>query len=270
MRSGIFRGEVIHQRHRPKKHRLSYRVFSLLIDLDELPALDRRLKLFAHNRFALFSLFDRDHGSLTGGDLKAWALGELESAGLEAVRVEMLCYPRILGYVFNPLTVFFCYGDDGRLVGILYEVCNTFKERFTYIIPVKDDIRPVRQSAEKQFYVSPFMPMDCVYHFAISPPEDAVSVRINETDPEGPLLYAGFAGKRQALTDRTLLHAFLRYPLMTLKIFAGIHFEALRLVLKGAPFFRHTPAAARVRSVVAGGRHAEDEAYERIEERTQA
>nr|WP_272211176.1 DUF1365 domain-containing protein [Marinicella sp. W31]MDC2877061.1 DUF1365 domain-containing protein [Marinicella sp. W31] len=186
--SAIYRGDVIHRRHRPKVHRLHYRVFSLLVDLDELPVLGRRLKLFGHNRFSLFSVHDRDHGKLALGDLKSWALEELSNAGIdEAVaRVEMLCYPRILGYVFNPLTVYFCYRADGTLVAILYEVCNTFKERMTYVIPVVDDTRPVRQTAEKQLYVSPFIPMECEYHFSIAPPGGTVSVRINEKDSEGP------------------------------------------------------------------------------------
>ncbi|PRX02793.1 UNVERIFIED_ORG: hypothetical protein BCL66_12621 [Martelella mediterranea] len=253
--SAIYRGDVIHRRHRPKAHRLHYRVFSLLVDLDELPRLGNRLKLFGHNRFAFFSVHDRDHGKLDGGNLKSWAIDELAKAGIDdtIARVEMLCYPRILGYVFNPLTVYFCYRSDGALAAILYEVCNTFKERLTYIIPVTDDTRPVRQRAQKQLYVSPFIPMACEYHFSIAPPGETVSVRINEKDSEGPLLFAAFNGKRHAISDRAFLSAFFAYPLMTVKIIAGIHLEAIRLLLKGIPVFKHRPSASRVQSVVAGG-----------------
>ena len=262
-RSAIFKGKVVHRRHRPKKHALDYRVFSLLIDLDELPTMGRKLKLFAHNGFSLFSVHDRDHGALSGGDLKTWALGELEKSGRSAARVEMLCYPRILGYVFNPLTVYFCYREDDRLTAILYEVCNTFKERFTYIIPVDDEGRPIRQTADKQLYVSPFIPMECTYHFTIQPPDDRVKIAINETDAEGPLLYACFDGRREAFGDRALARAFFSYPLMTIKIIAGIHYEALRLILKGMPVFRHRPSAHRVQSAVAGGATGDKNDYER-------
>ena len=261
LRSSIYTGAVFHQRHRPKKHALNYRVFCLLVDLDELQ--DIKLKLFAHNRFALFSVHDRDHGHLEGGNLKTWALEELKKAGRSAARIEMLCYPRILGYVFNPLTVYFCYDEEDALTAILYEVCNTFKERFTYIIPVNDDKRPVRQTAEKQLYVSPFMPMDCRYHFTIAPPGESVKIAINETDAEGPLLYAAFEGERSALSDRALWRMFLRYPLMTVKIIAGIHYEALKLVLKRVPVFRHHSSPARVQSAVAGGAITDEEFHER-------
>ncbi|WP_180901873.1 DUF1365 domain-containing protein [Martelella soudanensis] len=261
-RSAIFRGKVVHRRHRPRKHALDYRVFSLLIDLDELPLLARQLKLFAHNRFSLFSVHDRDHGALDDGDLKAWALSELEKAGRRASRVEMLCYPRILGYVFNPLTVYFCYREDGRLTAILYEVCNTFRERFTYIIPVDDEDRPVRQTADKQLYVSPFIPMECTYHFTIRPPEENVTISINETDADGALLFASFSGRREALSDRALARAFFSYPLMTVKIIAGIHFEALKMILKGMPVFRHRPSESRIQSAVADGATGDENYHE--------
>ena len=265
MRSALYRGEVIHQRHRPKKHRLRYRVFSMLVDLDELPALARSMKMLGHNSFAPFSIHDRDHGGLDGENLKDWALGALGKAGIDngVTRVEMLCYPRIFGYVFNPLTVYFCYWENGELAAILYEVCNTFKERFTYIIPVKNQERPVRQSAEKQFYVSPFIPMACTYHFSIAPPADSVAVRINETDDDGPLLFAGFSGKRQPLSDKSLLIAFASYPLMTFKIIAGIHIEAVRLLAKGAPFFKHQPGGTRSASAVVDTPVSQDREKER-------
>ncbi|WP_176085869.1 DUF1365 domain-containing protein [Martelella sp. HB161492] len=257
--SAIYRGEVIHVRHRPKAHRLRYRVFSLLVDLDELPVLSKRLRLFSHNRFSLFSVYDRDHGKLDGSDLRHWAEARLAEAGLDGKggRITMLCYPRILGHVFNPLTVFYCHDADGALIAILYEVCNTFHERFTYVIPVNGDDDTVRQSAPKQFYVSPFMPMNCDYHFSLARPGEAIAVRINETDEHGPLLYAAFQGKRRPLTDRELLRVMLAYPLMSAKIVAGIHFEALRLFIKGVGVFRHEPAPAKVQHVIAERRRQE-------------
>lgn len=254
MRSAIYAGTVVHARRRPKKHVLNYSVFSLYLDLDELDDLSARLRLFGRNRRALFSFRDGDHGALDGTPLKQWACDQVAAAGIDTtgMKVGILCYPRILGYVFNPLTVYFCARPDGEIAAILYEVCNTFHERHTYVIPAAGGEGRVRHSVEKALYVSPFVPMDCTYHFDIEPPGDAVAVRINESDRDGPLLFAGFTGRRQPLTDGALLTTFLRYPLMTVKIMAGIHVEALRLWLKGLQVFRHQPAERRVARTVAG------------------
>lgn len=227
LNSAIYVGQVVHQRHRPKKHSLRYRVFSMLIDLDELPVLDR-LRWFDHNRAALFSFRDSDHGDR--GDLRNWVSAQLASQGLPApARVRLLCYPRILGYVFNPLTVWYCDGADGAPLATIYEVHNTFGERHTYILPAAAD----RQEADKAFYVSPFIDMNCRYAFKLSAPDENILVAINETQDGAPLLYAGFTGKRRDFTDATLLRLFFSHPLMTLKVTAGIHFEAIRLILKG-------------------------------------
>ena len=244
MISALYAGQVIHSRLRPKRHRLAYRVFSLLLDLDELDALDARLRLFGHNRPALFSFHDADHGA-GDGRLREWVAGQLASAGIGLAdpRIRVLCYPRILGYVFNPLTVWFCY-DGEALRAILHEVHNTFGERRTYAIGVDPGDGPVRQSCGKALYVSPFAPMDCVYRFHIEPPAGRVTIRIDETDAAGPLLTASFSGTRRALDDGALLGALFAYPLMTLKVTAAIHWEALRLWAKGIPAFPHTPRNA--------------------------
>ena len=169
--SALYIGTVAHKRLRPKAHKLRYRVFSLLLDLDELPGL--KLRWLGVNRPGLLSFREADHGD--GGPLRPWVAARLAEAGLVAEGpVRLLCYPRMLGYVFNPLTVYFCHHGDGGLAAIIYEVHNTHGERHAYVLPGGDGV--VRHSCEKAFFVSPFMPMDCVYRFTISPPGETVSV----------------------------------------------------------------------------------------------
>jgi DUF1365 family protein len=250
-RSAIYTGDVVHARTRPRRHRLHYRVFTLLIDLDELEALSGRLRLFSRNRWAPICFRDTDHGDGTPGGLRRWVEARLEHAGLDVYRprIEVLAYPRLWGYVFNPLTVYFCRDGRERLRAILYEVSNTFGEKLTYVIPVDAASAIVRQRIQKRHYVSPFVPMEASYEFFIKPPTDRISIRIDEYDADGFLLRAVFAGKRRSLTDLNLLWLLLRYPLMTFKVTAAIHFEAMRLWVKGVPVFRHARASGRIDAV---------------------
>ena len=193
MRSGLYTGRVVHERLRPKRHRLAYRVFCLLVDLDELDEIDRRFgRLLAVNRPGLFSFEERDHGAGTGS-LRDWATAQLAAAGIgfDGGRIELLCYPRLLGFTFNPLSVYFCYRRSGELAGLLYEVHNTHGERHTYVMPAGAGA-VVRHAAKKTFFVSPFMPMDCTYRFRIAPPADRVGISILEDDADGLLLTASF------------------------------------------------------------------------------
>ena len=251
--SAIYEGPVVHERLRPKRHRLRYNVFSMLLDLDELSELDRNFGLFGYNRWAPLSFHDRDHGPCTGDALRPWAEARLTEAGIEpdGGAIRLLCYPRIFGYAFNPLSVYFCYRRSGELAAILYEVCNTFKERHTYVITVPEKARQViRQSCEKAMYVSPFIGMEADYHFRIVPPAAGVNIVIREEDAGGLLLAASFQGVCIPFTARTLSRALIRFPFMSLKIVGGIHWEALRLWLKGLPVFTHHPATLPVRSSV--------------------
>lgn len=234
MTCGLYAGVVTHVRLRPKRHRLRYRMVQGLFDLDALAGLDRTLKLFGHNRAAVFSFYDRDHGD-GSGDLRGEIDRRLGSAGLPpGGRIQVLCLPRILGYAFNPLSVYFCHAPDGPLAAILYEVSNTFGERHSYLIPLAPgDQTPVRQTCAKTFYVSPFMDMALRYDFTIAPPGEAVAVKVAVSDGEGLLLDTVFAGQRRPMTDAGLAWALFAFPLMTLKVVAGIHWEALRLWLKG-------------------------------------
>lgn len=252
-RSALYSGQVCHVRFRPRRHKLSYRVFSLLLDLDELASLDSKLRLFGHNRFALFSFRDSDHGDGAVGALRSWVERQLSEAGVDVkqMRIRVLCYPRILGYVFNPLTVFYCEASDGQVRAVLYEVCNTFHERHTYVIPVSDDEGgAIRQSCVKELYVSPFVPMDCRYEFNLRPPGETVFVGITENDCDGRLLTAVFSGEREEISDKRLFLTFLKHPMMTVKVMGAIHWEALKIWLKGMPVHRHRPADLRVATTI--------------------
>jgi DUF1365 family protein len=234
--SCLYVGLVTHRRLRPRKHALRYRTYALLLDLDELPALSRKLRLFSHNAFNLFSVFDRDYGAGGPASLREQIAGHAREIGLDldGGSIRLLTMPRILGYAFNPLSIYFCYGRDGAVRAILYEVNNTFGQRHSYFIPVgEDEGGLIRQSCQKQLYVSPFMAMDMTYDFTVSPPAEKLSIAIVERDREGVTLTATQAQGRRELTDAALLRVFFTHPLLTLKVIVGIHFEALLLWAKG-------------------------------------
>ncbi len=234
-RSGLYTGRVGHTRLRPRRHGLSYGIFMLLLDLDEAPMLDRRLRWFSLERFNLLSFHPRDHGDGSASPLRVQVEAHLNTAGcpIDGGAIRLLCLPRVLGYVFNPISLYFCHRPSGELAAILYEVSSTFGERHTYLIPAGDDPHDVRQSAAKRLHVSPFMEMALSYDFRVRPPGDKVRVVIDTFDAEGLLLAASFAGVRSELTDAHLLAACAKHPLLTLKVMVGIHWEALKLVAKG-------------------------------------
>lgn len=234
-RSGLYVGSVMHHRLRPRQHRLRYSIFYLLIDLDEVDALAGRLRLFSHNRFNLFSFHDRDHGEAAAVPLRDRIGQQLAEAGIESGGpIRLLTMPRILGYAFNPLSIYFCHRHDQSLSAIFYEVNNTFGQRHNYLIPVPPGTEgPIRQESRKSFYVSPFMTTDMIYSFSIVPPGKDLSVSVIGRDESGPLIIARLTAVRQDLTDASLARAFFVYPLLTLKVIAGIYWEALLIWLKG-------------------------------------
>jgi DUF1365 family protein len=237
--AALYFGDVMHARLKPMGHRFSYRVMSLLIDLDRLNEADRQSPLFGVNRPALYSFSEADHGARNGSSLRDYVGDRADERGIDLSggRVLLLCYPRLLGYTFNPLSAYFCYRADGSLALLIYEVRNTFGDIHSYVLPVKASeisAAGIRQAQDKLFYVSPFIEMAMRYHFRVSPPGRCVKLRILETDREGPLLAATFSGRRRALTSAALLRSFFSLPLVTFKIMAAIHWEALRLWLKGA------------------------------------
>jgi DUF1365 family protein len=234
----IYRGPVMHARMKPVTHRFTYDVFSTLIDLDRLEEANRLSAFFSVGRFNLLSFSPKDHGPRDGSDLRAYVDRVLAKAGIDIAggRVLLLCYPRILGFTFNPLSVYYCYDASGEMAALVYEVRNTFGEAHTYVAPIAEgeaQAGQVRQDRDKLFYVSPFLDMSMRYHFRLQPPAETLKLRILETDPQGPILAATFNGRREEANTANLLANFLRIPLLTFKVVAAIHWEALRLYIKG-------------------------------------
>jgi DUF1365 family protein len=238
--AALYWGKVMHARWQPVQHRFTYRVMNLLIDLDRLKEADRQSWLFGINRAAPFSFHERDHGDGRGTGLSQHArqLAAERGIDLSGGRILLLCYPRVFGYVFNPLSIYFCYRASGNLALLIYEVRNTFGEMHSYILPVQENCvsSVVRQSQSKSFYVSPFMEMETHYRFSVSPPRQDVRVRILQSGAQGAMFAAAFCGRRRTLTSRSLLAALLGLPFLTLKVIAAIHWEAMRLWLKGVPY----------------------------------
>jgi len=239
MIGALYRGAVMHRRHRPVGHAFRYRVFAMVLDLDRIGDAVGGLRLLSWNRFNLFSFHDRDHGARDGSALRPWVEQRLREAGVDGGDgpIRLLCFPRLLGYVFNPLSVYFCHRADGSLAAAVYEVKNTFGEQHTYVLPATGE-----DACDKAFYVSPFIDMKARYRFRLHAPDDRVAVAIREGDSSGPLLDAAIAGRRAPLADRELAKCFVLYPLMTLKVIVAIHFEALRLWRKGIRLHPHSDA----------------------------
>ncbi|HEU0070154.1 MAG TPA: DUF1365 domain-containing protein [Alphaproteobacteria bacterium] len=251
----LYLGRVMHERLRPCAHRFTYRVFSLYLDIDRVDALAERLRLFSRGRFNLFSFHEKDHGPRDGSALRPWVERHLAAQGvaLDGGAIRLLCFPRILGYVFNPLSVYFCHGPAGDLRAALYEVRNTFGQSHCYLLRVPAGHAPgamIEQTAQKCFHVSPFLALQGAYRFRLREPGDVLSLTIRESDEDGDMLLACHAARRSELSDGALLKAFVTHPLMTLKVIAAIHWEALRLWRKGATFYRLPPMPAE--TVTAG------------------
>ena len=238
--SSIYIGNVIHKRFKPKIHFFKYKVFSILLDISEIDILDKSLKIFSYNKFNIVSFYDADHGPRDGTSIKEWVIKNLNDNRIntENIKIKLLCYPRIFGYVFNPLSVFFIYNKNSELISILYEVKNTFGEQHTYVFKTKENENYIKHTCKKKLHVSPFIEMDCTYFFKITKPGDKILVYIDQYDNEDKLLVALQEGIKVNLNNKTLLKNYFSHPLMSFKIILAIHFEAFKLWIKGVKFIK--------------------------------
>ena len=237
LQSCLYFGRVRHARYQPKQHRFTYRVFSALLDVDAIDdaSLDKNLRWFSLNRFNLFSFFTKDHGAKDASPLRPFIEAMLGEKGLAPPdQMMMMCYPRILGFAFNPITVYYCL-YDGKIGAMVYEVRNTFGEDHIYVACLDENTAetPNLHCRDKLFHVSPFIGMEAQYAFSTQVPDAQLRLVIRETQNQLPLLLASFVGQRRPLSNHTLLRAFFQYPLMTVKVLFAIHYEAGKLIFKG-------------------------------------
>ncbi len=240
--ASLYVGKTTHARREPRPHRFTYGVFQLLIDIDRVDEAVRGLKLLRKGRFGLFAFAERDHGDRNGGRLRGWVEAKLAEAGLRvsAVRIRLLAFPRVLGFVFNPISIFFVEDARGRLEAVIYEVNNTFGQTHAYVAAATGTPCE-RHDAAKALYVSPFYGVEGEYRFLLTPPAETFNLVINKAVAGKGDFAATLSAEERSLTDVALLRLFFGMPLMTLGVVAAIHWQALRLWLKGAPFNARPP-----------------------------
>lgn len=234
----LYPARVMHRRLIAPFYRFVYRVFYLLLDVDRVDELSNTLRFFSYNRFNLLSMRQSDHGD--GNGLRTWAERQLRegSIDLQGGRIRLLIMPRVLGMAFNPISIWYCQHRDGQLAAVIAEVRNTFGEKHSYLLASKPGEQPYEQVYEKEkcFHVSPFFDLVGRYRFRLNEPGEVLRVLIHETREGTPILDATLAGERQSLTDGAILKQVLAMPLQMLKVVGGIHWEALKLWLRGAKF----------------------------------
>lgn len=238
---GLLRGRTVHVRFQPFEHRLAYDLYQVLIDVDDPASQVRGLKWMAHNRFAPLAFYDKDHGDRSGAPLRGWVEAQLASAKIayDGGPIHLLTFPRVLGFVFNPISVFLAYHRDLTLAAVIYEVNNTFGETHSYIAPASG--QPVEhQEADKIFHVSPFFDVSGRYAFTLRTSGDSLSLTIDKFSDAVRDHLATLKLRRENLTDGNLARAFFAMPFLTLKVVLAIHWEALKLLVKGARY-HHKP-----------------------------
>lgn len=242
MNSALYHCRVMHHRLRPKRHRFEYGLFYLWLDLDELNTLSGSLKLLKRNRWSLFSFFDSDHIQKSSADAKENVLQIMRESGVDTSkvsRVRLLTFPRVLGYIFNPVCFYYAFDAAGKPVAAVAEVTNTFHEQKPYVLTeFEADQDRFRLVTPKHFYVSPYFGLELKFDFKLRLPGEQLEIHVDDHDGEERAILTTLTGTRQPLTDASLWKAFCRYPLVTLRVIFLIHWHALRLWMKGLHVYR--------------------------------
>jgi len=232
VRSALYEGQVVHDRRAGPRNLFRYRVYMWHVDLDELDALDRRLWAFGHDRHALTTIRSRDHLGDPRRTIRENVGRYLAAHGidLEGGRVSLLTNARVLGYVFNPLSIFYCRRPDGSLRCVVAEVHNTYGQRHCYLLEPGER---GRASAGKEFYVSPFLTVDGSYEMTLAPPDERLSVQMSLRQAGERVFAASLTGRRRPLTNATVARMLVRHPLMTARVTSLIHLQGVKLALRG-------------------------------------
>ena len=236
--SCLYECTVMHRRLHPKPHEFVYRIFLFLLDLDEIPALTRAVPIFSAEEPNLYSLRNEDYFQFHSRGLRANLETFLQTQNIaeRPARIRLLTLPRMLGYTFNPISIFFCFDEEGRPLTSVVQVGNTFGELKPYLVPLDESGNGFHIRVPKNYYVSPFSPLDVAFDFHFKNPGQHLHIAIDNYKGDQKILISTLAGKRTELTTSNLARLTLAFPLVTLKIIFLIHWEALRLWLKGIPF----------------------------------
>ena len=236
--SCLYECTVMHRRLHPKPHEFVYRIFLFLLDLDEIPALTRSVPIFSAEEPNLYSLRNEDYFQFHSRGLRANLETFLQTQNIaeRPARIRLLTLPRMLGYTFNPISIFFCFDEENRPLTSVVQVGNTFGELKPYLVPLDESGNGFHIRVPKNYYVSPFSPLDLAFDFRFKIPSQNLHIAIDNYQGDQQILVSTLTGKRTELTTSHLARLTLAFPLVTLKIIFLIHWEALRLWLKGIPF----------------------------------
>ena len=250
---------VMHRRRIAPLYRFVYKIFSVLFDIDRLDELARRRKLFSHNRFNVLSVHDKDHGRGEVGGLRRWAeeICATQGIALDGGRIRLLAQPRLFGWAFNPVSFWYCEHAEGSLRAVIAEVRNTFGEKHSYLLSAASLSEGASAGAalpygvelqkEKCFHVSPLFDLVGRYHFTFDEPGDKFRVLLNETREGAPLIDTAMVGTAKPFSDAVILRQALAMPVQALKVLVGIHWQALKIWLRGARFHQKPkPPSAEV------------------------
>jgi uncharacterized protein len=242
----LYVGTVTHRRLRPVQHQLAYKVACLFMDVDRLEDTAKPLRFLSYNRWNLFSISDRRASEEKSLATSLWdVVKATPEASALITKIYVLCYPAVLGYVFNPLTTFYCFDAAGNIRLMIYEVRNTFGEQHRYVTKVFAAGEPCHTRADKALLVSPFNRIEGYYGLTTSVPGKRIGLGVNLTTDEGPIMKAYFSADKRPLNDWQLIKIFIALPLMTFKVIAGIHWQALKLYAKGLPLSGLGKASAK-------------------------